>query len=425
MSDSSGIENDRLKLRFLRPKGEISRRELLKLVVPRYQVVPFVEPSLCPGAQQCGLCRDSCLPEAIKTRDDGVNIDTQMCNGCGACVGSCPYRAISYPSYSPEQLDEKIASALSGSVNGPGIITLACNNCSLSSDEDTAVQMTPAGISVVEIPCLAMVSLWLLLRAFERGARGLALIKSHDECAAGVDSGSWQENIRFVQGLLEGWGIETERIRSFTASGDTAGITWELEQFISETVALGDTPLQASALTSLPGEGLILQVLIKEMNSRLGSPPGITVTAGKVSFGRLELDGSRCSGCGLCVIECPTEALTLSSGDESSRILFRHDLCVACGRCADICPEKCLKVERVLEVDKLQNSAVVLFEGNLARCRCCGNIIGSQAMVRQLRLKLTNGEGSLASQLELCPECKVGQLILGSDIPEPVTGVKQ
>ena len=426
MSDINGMESERLKLRFLRPKGEISRRELLKLVVPRYQVVPFVELSICRGALQCGLCRDSCLTEAIKIKDDEITVDTLLCNGCGACVGSCPYRAISYPSYSPEQLDEKIAGVLSDSVDGTGVIALACSNCSMSfSEEDIVGGTCPDRMPVVQIPCLAMASPWLMLRAFERGARALALVKRQDECAAGVDSGSWQESIRFVQGLLAGWGIEPERIQAFTVDGDSAGITRELEQFITESAAMGSTPLQASALTPLPGEGLILPVLIKEMNRRLGNPPGITVVAGKIPFGRLELDGSRCSGCGLCVIECPTEALTLSSGDESSCILFRHDRCVACGRCADICPEKCLKLERVLEVDRLQSSEVVLFEDNLARCRCCGSIIGSQAMVRQLRLKLAAGEGSLASQLELCPECKVGQFILGSDIPEPVTGLKQ
>ena len=426
MSDINGIESGRLKLRFLRPKGEISRRELLKLVVPRYQVVPFVESDFCRGAQQCGLCRNSCLLEAIKIRDDEISVDTRLCNGCGACVDSCPYRAISYPSYSPEQLDEKMAGALSGIVAGRGIIALACNNCMMaSSDEGTGVQTYPDGISVVEIPCLAMVSPWLLLRAFEWGARGLALIKSRDKCADGVNSEGWQENIRFVQGLLEGWGIEPERIRTFTVAGDTAGTTRELEQFITETTALGSTPLRAAVVTPAPSEILMLPALIKELDSRLGSPPERSVTAGRVPFGRLEVDGSRCSGCGLCVTDCPTGALTLSSDDESSCILFRHDLCVACGRCADICPEKCLKMERVLELDGLRRSAVVLFEDSIARCRCCGNIIGSQAMVRQLRLKLAASGDSLVSQLELCPECKVEQFSLGSDVPEPANGLKQ
>ena len=52
-------------------------------------------------------------------------------------------------------------------------------------------------------------------------------------------------------------------------------------------------------------------------------------------FGKVELDCSKCTGCGLCAIDCPTEALTIATNDETDayQLLFKHNVCVACGVC--------------------------------------------------------------------------------------------
>ncbi|MBA7714827.1 NAD(P)H-quinone oxidoreductase subunit I, chloroplastic [subsurface metagenome] len=92
-------------------------------------------------------------------------------------------------------------------------------------------------------------------------------------------------------------------------------------------------------------------------------------------LGKVTLDGSKCTGCGLCALDCPTNALTISSSEETDiyQMRFKHNLCIACGQCIEVCPEQCLFLERTLELDRLNSPAVVLFEDRIARCRQCGS----------------------------------------------------
>jgi len=126
-------------------------------------------------------------------------------------------------------------------------------------------------------------------------------------------------------------------------------------------------------------------------------------------FGKVTLDGSRCTGCGLCALDCPTEALTASSSEETDvyQLLFKYGLCIACGQCVEVCPEQCLHLERTLELDRLSSPAAVLFEDGIARCGECGSVIGSRAMIDRLQVKLVAAGDPLTSQLELCPACKI------------------
>ncbi len=125
-------------------------------------------------------------------------------------------------------------------------------------------------------------------------------------------------------------------------------------------------------------------------------------------LGKVKLDSSRCTGCGLCAAECPTEALLVSSSEETNtyQLLFKHSLCVACGRCIQVCPEQCLRLERGLELDKIDNP-VSLFEDEIARCAKCGKPIGPRAMVNKIKAKVLATGHSSSSQFELCSECKV------------------
>ena len=124
-------------------------------------------------------------------------------------------------------------------------------------------------------------------------------------------------------------------------------------------------------------------------------------------LGKLRLDSSRCTGCGLCVEECSTDGLAILSSQEGDafEIMFKHGQCIACGQCAEICPEKCLEVERCLVLDNLKTPEV-LFEDRLIRCSKCGAPLGPKSMIDKLQAKIASSGELFPSQFELCPECK-------------------
>lgn len=407
MANLGEIDRKGLKLSFLKPEGKISRRELFKLALPHYEVVPFIESGACQGSQECGLCLDVCPLRAIKVEAGEVVIDDTLCKGCGACLTSCPHRAIVYPGFSIEQMDNEIAAwfASSKASSEPRVVALICQKC-LSGQINLPACLS--NLLPLSIPCLAMASPWLMLRPFDLGAQGLALICSHDSCSLGLDSSLWLETVQLIRELLGCWNIEPERIKVLEVD-NSEELARELARLAREIAGMSSIPLRKTESTPVPSDGLLLPALVNGLLSKLGRPPKTAVTASKVPFGILELDGSRCTGCGLCVRDCPTGALAASSSEDGYQLLFKHDYCVACGRCIEVCPEQCLGLEHVLDLDLAGLSAAVLFEDDFARCRRCGQIIGSRAMIDSLRVKMSPLSGSLSAQLELCPRCKAEQ----------------
>ncbi len=66
--------------------------------------------------------------------------------------------------------------------------------------------------------------------------------------------------------------------------------------------------------------------------------------------GTIVVDTERCKGCGVCVVNCPTKAMSLSDmvngkGYPYTTLGGEGD-CVGCSSCALVCPDSCITVYR-------------------------------------------------------------------------------
>ena len=58
-----------------------------------------------------------------------------------------------------------------------------------------------------------------------------------------------------------------------------------------------------------------------------------------------EIDAATCTGCGECVVVCPTDALAMADG---KAMLARPELCLYDGACEPVCPMSAIQLPYVI-----------------------------------------------------------------------------
>jgi formate hydrogenlyase subunit 6/NADH:ubiquinone oxidoreductase subunit I len=61
--------------------------------------------------------------------------------------------------------------------------------------------------------------------------------------------------------------------------------------------------------------------------------------------GQLEWDASKCTGCMLCVKDCPANAIEIVTIDRAAKrfvMIYHTDRCTYCAQCVETCRFKCL-----------------------------------------------------------------------------------
>jgi ferredoxin/coenzyme F420-reducing hydrogenase delta subunit len=391
----AGVPLKARRAHFVRAQGEMSRRDLFQSLIPKYRVTPYVEPAKCLG-EKCRICRSGCDSKAIVTDGNAISIDSANCKACGTCTVLCPRQAIIYPNFSLDQLEAEVEGLLlnsSGQLQ-PRVIAMVCQSSQYPAFDPNVLP--------VNVPCLGMISPGLILRALDLGAQGFILISSKERCQFKLDCSNWKGTVQFVQRLLDHWGIEPERVAAF----DEENLTQELPRFNRRIAGLAPTSLTPSQSTAITDKGMALPAVILAMSEKLGAQATGRIASGTVPFGKITLDASKCTGCGICAAECPTDALADLQVTDSCKLVFRQESCVGCSQCVDICPEKCLRLTRVLEVDKLNRQPEMIFEGEFVHCRICGAPFAPKAMIESVRTRL-GATGEAALRLEICPKCRM------------------
>lgn len=65
--------------------------------------------------------------------------------------------------------------------------------------------------------------------------------------------------------------------------------------------------------------------------------------------GKILIDTERCKGCGLCVIVCPKDGITISKKSNKNGYFpaqAANSECTGCAMCAIICPDAVIEVYR-------------------------------------------------------------------------------
>lgn len=212
------------------------------------------------------------------------------------------------------------------------IILYLCNwapHTAYQTLQDNGYQIPPE-IKMVRISCTGRITKALLLKAFEMGADGVALVGcSPGACRYGTGTVNAMNNTGDTQNILELMGIGARRMRFATfLPDDTEPLRQFLAQFTAEIRALGKSPV-LPVKKALP-EGAAYEASVADILAKH--------------------DAYSCQDCGKCTSACPlalsgkpysprTLVGAIAAGGLSDAAVVRDVwACLTCGICYERCP---------------------------------------------------------------------------------------
>lgn len=323
---------------------------------------------------KCRKCTDACISKAISVQRNKVEIDASVCVNCGCCAAVCPMGALSMVEPASGSV---LRHALSAADHRSGMAAIACARAAAKGKGDPD--------KYAEVPCLGHVDEFQLMALASSGLSDIVLIDGDcSSCKYGAASSAIDESVDVAATLLEASGADAIVTRAsefppevMIEEGDSlrgksrrglARQTGGYVRKVAENVAkkaideqLGPKDDAAARRRRRIASNGKLPVVSPSGNHALidaacslaakganesGQPEGVVSTR---RFGSLAIDASECSGCGMCVLFCPTEALRYDDYEAPENpdmryVEFRSSDCTQCMLCHDICLRRCLEV---------------------------------------------------------------------------------
>ncbi|MFN2361721.1 MAG: 4Fe-4S binding protein [Marinobacter sp.] len=366
-----------------------------------------LETSLCAHSRAnqpgCTRCLDVCSTEAIFSFGDHVQIDSDICAGCGTCAAVCPTSAITMNETPFEALTQAIS--VMGRVyrehtgESPRLVfhTLGAGAEAITYlaryYDGLADDLLPLGLEQVD-----RIGHAEIIAAFGAGYAEVLILADTE-----TDRRAVAAEVELAQAMLKGTSNSPSRVRVIAAqelgeAGENAGR-------VSEPVLL------------VGGRRDITRVTVNAMSEKIEEP--IPLPAG-APYGAIEIDSDKCTLCLACVSLCPTGAL----GDHPDRpeVQFTENACVQCGICESTCPETAITLKPQLDLSKDALSARPLHGEDPFECVSCGRPFGVASTINRIVEKLENqhwmyNKSDNVQLIKMCEDCRVKAQFHGDNAP--------
>jgi len=227
-----------------------------KLIFPL--VIPQVNLDLCRG---CGECVNTCPYSALSLNEHSgkVQVESALCKGCGTCCGECPVGAIELRHYKDTYIYHQIESLLEGVPErqkaawekgewDPFIVTFVCNWCTYGAADlaGTSRLQYPPTVRLIRLPCTGKMDITYILHAFELGADGVIISGCIlDQCHYASGNYKSVRRVDMAREILKSIGFEPERLsgQHFISAAMADEFVRVVKNFTEKVRELGPSPV--------------------------------------------------------------------------------------------------------------------------------------------------------------------------------------
>jgi ferredoxin len=386
-----GSQPENMKSVIPSSEKPISRRALFTLPPVTYASAPTINKDRCTAVDGCDLCVADCPYESLEKAGEVISVSRNRCQSCGVCLTVCPQRAIELPGWSAVELEAQVSYLLgTDSDLKTRHVAFVCKKATL-----------PAGPEwlPVPVPCIAMVSVGVLLQTLAGGASATAILPCADGCPSGL-SQVFRERIDYCRQFLGLLGGSSEAGRvSLLGNGD-ASLVSEIPKQVPPSADTSKKPIR------LFGIGVAAEA-VRTLCQHYATED-LTLEHSQSPLGMVEIDSETCTGCTTCAAGCPTSALSVDRQQGQVTLLFSHSTCVACGLCETLCPEKvagAIELHYITDQRRLSQGPQVVFRGDVSLCERCGSPVATKRMVERIAA-LLGDDVNMRKIGGLCADCR-------------------
>jgi len=409
-----------------RPVGaSLSRRALFRGRGTTWVPVVEVGDATCMGTLRCQRCLEACPEGALHLQEEVPGappvVDTGRCSACSACLDACPSGALKLDGHDPGALTLQLRALLqSDDGAAPPALVISCRSAAEPLHRLGEHEGLP-GWLVLEMTCLGGTgSPWLLV-ALASGARTVQVLP----CPRCRERAALSEGVDFVRRLLTALGDPDASRRVGVLPSCATGLQQAIRVAAGQSAIVdgagrgripGPGPMGTPALVAawavgtlrtalgamMPGGNTHPQVIATAAEPEPAPQPWVILGKGAPLGVLRAADG--CTACGVCARTCPTGALALSAGTETTNLSLNPSACTGCGVCVPLCPESVLDVVRGVDLDLLDRGCQPIARVAAVSCADCGESI--PALPAGVRLPPLP-----ASLTGRCPRCRQAALV--------------